>query len=55
MYQAGDHLYGETPKAERYFSMTEEEKDIELKKSIMRLRQLIYNSYRFVLNDTEKE
>ncbi len=49
-----DIYYDEIPKAERYFSMTEEEKDIELKKSLMRLHYLIY-SCKFPLVDARKD
>ena len=42
MNNAGDYIYAETPNVEIYFRMTDQEKDIELQKSIMRMHSLIF-------------
>ncbi len=54
MDQASSFFSSEIPKAEKYFSMTENEKDIELGKSIMRLRHLMYR-YQSALTDALQE
>ena len=41
MDNANNHASIETLDAETYFGLTEEEKDIELQKSIMRMHKLI--------------
>lgn len=47
MDNARDHIHAETPNAERYFRMTEEEKDIELQRSLMRMHYFIYKITRY--------
>ena len=47
MDNASDHIYAETPNAERYFTMSEEEKDIELQRSLMRMHYFIYKITRY--------
>ncbi len=42
MNKTHDHPNGDAPNSDKYLSLTEEEKDLELKKSIMRLHLLIY-------------
>ena len=42
MDNVSNTIYAETPNAEVYFGMTEEEKDVELHRSLMRMHYLIY-------------
>jgi len=51
MDNANNHASAETPDAETYLGLTDEEKDIELQKSIMRMHNLIY---RISCSDAEK-
>jgi tRNA(Phe) wybutosine-synthesizing methylase Tyw3 len=47
MDNADNRAPAETPDAETYFGLTEEEKEIELQKSIMRMHDLIYKISRY--------
>ncbi len=42
MKKTDDHRNGETPNAEKYLNLSDEEKDIEIQKSIMHMHNLVY-------------